>query len=264
MFQLRYVMTINDFINIGRLQSKMPKYLNKKKRTIDLCADLLEKYKHPYLSISGGKDSVAMAYIVGEAAELSGKKIQLWSHVSDASFPGTIETCKKVAEDIRQPLDIYQCPFSAFDVVDSERRRPFGKTGVFFGSIREYAKDKDLSFVGVRADESKRRKKAALVHGQVFYSKSMGDVTVCHPVLWFTLYDIAATLYEYNAPIHPIYYKTSIDFGKNSQGEEQFIRLSYITSKDLINKGTAVFLKLNYPEQYAKLYESYPEIGRWT
>ena len=257
-------MTIDDFINIGRIQSKMQKYQDKKKRTVELCAELLDKYTNPYLSISGGKDSVAMAYLVGEAAELTGKPVRLWAHISDATFPGTREICKKVAEDIHQQIDIYDCPFSAFDVVEDKRRRPFGKSGVFFGSIREYAKDKDLSFVGVRADESKRRKRAALVHGQVFYSKSMGDVTVCHPVLWYTLYDIAATLYEYQAPIHPIYYKTSIDFGKNSQGEEQFIRLSYITSKDLINKGTAVFLKLNYPEQYAKLYASYPEIGRWT
>lgn len=123
---------------------------------------------------------------------------------------------------------------------------------------------KDVVFVGVRARESARRRRAAKINGQVFKSKSMGDVTVCHPLLWFNLDDVAAVLAEYKAPIHPIYYKTPIDTGVNSQGEEQFIRLSYLTSKDLLNKGTAVFIKYNYPELFSKLCEAWSDIRRYV
>ena len=48
--------------------------------------------------------------------------------------------------------------------------------------------------------------------------------------------------------------------GKNSNGEDYFIRLGYITSRDLLDKGTAIFIKLNYPDIFAKLQKSYPNI----
>lgn len=257
-------MTIDDFLNVGRIQSKMVSYQRKKEKAIECCIKALEMSQSPYVSLSGGKDSVAMCYIVDEAARMLGKNFRIWTHLSDASFPGTEETCRKVAENLGRSWDVYRCETSAFDAIDGRYRAAFGKRGVFFDSIREYAADKDLSFVGVRASESKRRRKGANVHGQIFQSESMGNVIVCHPVLWFRLEDVAATLYEYQAPIHPIYAKASLDLGKNSQGEEMFIRLSYITSKDLLNKGTAVFLKLNYPREFAKLCEAWPEIKRFV
>lgn len=257
-------MNIEEFLNIGKIQSKMISYQRKKQDAIQCCLKAFENAKSPYVSLSGGKDSVAMCYIVDEAARIVGKDFRIWTHLSDASFPGTEETCKKVVEDLGRCWDADWCKTSAFDAIDSKNHPAFGKKGVFFDSIRKYAEDKDLSFVGVRASESKRRRKSATVHGQIFYSKSMGNVKKCHPLLWFRLEDVAAALYEYHAPIHPIYSKVSLDIGENSQGEEMFIRLSYITSKDLLNKGTAVFLKINYPDQFAKLCEAWPEIRRFV
>ena len=64
----------------------------------------------------------------------------------------------------------------------------------------------------------------------------------------------------FNIPVHPIYEKQSINMGKNSNGEDYFIRLGYITSRDLLDKGTAIFIKLNYPDIFAKLQKSYPNI----
>ena len=148
--------------------------------------------------------------------------------------------------------------------MSAPKKQAFGKQGVFFDSIREYAADKDLSFVGVRASESKRRMRAAKVHGQTFRSKSMGDVTVCHPILWFRLEDVAAALWEYDAPIHPIYRKMQLNNFVNGFHEDSFIRLGYITSKDLLNKGTAVFLKVNYPDKFNELAMIWPEIQAWT
>ena len=205
-----------------------------------------------------------MAFIAAEAARSIGRSFRLWSHVSDASFPGTVEICRQVEAMTGMPLDLYESPGSAFDALAQPERRAFGKSGAFFGSVREYAKDKDLCFVGVRAYESKRRRRAAQVHGPYFRSDSMGGVMVCHPLLWFRLEDVAAVLWEYGAPVHPIYRKTPIDAGTNSQGEENFIRLSYITSRDLLNKGTAVFLKINYPAEFARLAQEWPEIRRYV
>jgi 3'-phosphoadenosine 5'-phosphosulfate sulfotransferase (PAPS reductase)/FAD synthetase len=256
-------MDLSEFREIGRIRSKSPQYAKKRAEALQASADLLLSHKRPYLSLSGGKDSVAMAFLVDEAARSVNRDFEVWCHLSDASFPGTRETVEDVCRRIGRKLVIYESPVSAYDLAERKEKRAFGKSGVFFGSIREYAADKDLAFVGVRAFESKRRMKAAKVHGMVFQSESMGNVTVCHPLLWFRLADVAALLYEYNAPLHPIYAKMALG-GRNKFGEESWIRLGYITSKDLLNKGTAVFLKLNYPELYNKLARAYPEIGRYT
>lgn len=257
-------MTFKDFIKCGEINSKLSTYQNKKRKAIEICIEMLKTHDKPYVALSGGKDSVAMAFIVAEASNLTQKDFVIWSHISDASFPGTLETCQEVSKRLGKTLDIYKSEQSAFDTLTDNKKQAFGKTGVFFNSIREYAKTKDLAFVGVRAYESKRRMTAAKYHGSSFYSKSMGDIDVCNPLQWFTIYDIASVLYEYKAPIHPIYYKKAVDIGKNANGEPIFIRLSYITSKDLWDKGTLNFVKINYPEIYAKLISICPDIKRYT
>lgn len=253
-------MTFNEYIERGQINSLLSSYKRRKKQAIDICKEQLLTHNSPYVALSGGKDSVAMAFIVDEAARSVGKDFSLWLHMSDASFPGTLETCEKVARMLNRRLDVYNHDQSAFELINNPQKRVFGKSGVFFDSVRAYNADKDLAFVGVRAAESKRRMEAAKAHGMTFHSKSMGDSDVCNPLAWFSVYDVASVLYEYNAPIHPIYKKISIDEGNNANGEPKFIRLGYITSRDLLDKGTAVFLKLNYPDIYNKLIKSFPEI----
>lgn len=254
-------MTVDEFYEMGEIRRKSEKFLKKLDSAINICKKQMEEHKSPYVALSGGKDSGVLAYIVNEAARETGRDYRIWSHVSDASFPGTVETVKKIAESLKKEVDFYESQYSAVGTMkDNKTKRKFGKSGVFYDSVREYAKDKDLAFVGVRAAESRRRRKAAKIKGQVFYSESMGGVDVCYPLLWFRMEDVAAATVIYNIPLHPIYKKQSIDMGKNANGEDYFIRLGYITSKDLLDKGTAIFLKLNYPDIFAKLQKEYPEI----
>lgn len=258
-------MNINDFLEIGELRCKSVRYKKKKLDAINLCVEQFKKHENPYVSISGGKDSVAMAFIVDEAAKIANKDFIYWAHVSDASFPGTKETILKVSEMTKREVIFSESKHSAFEMLaNTKQRKQFGKSGVFYDAVRDFAKDKDLSFVGVRAYESKRRMKAARVNGDVFYSRSMGSVDVCYPLIWFKLEDVAATLFEYNAPIHPIYYKVDTNSGKNANYEESWIRLGYITSRDLMNKGTVLFIKLNYPDIYQKLINAAPEFKSYT
>lgn len=255
-------MDIEYFREIGQIRCKQPQYQAKKQAAIKLIQEQLIAHETPYLALSGGKDSVIMAFIVNEAARACGKDFRLWAHLSDASFPGTREIVEEVRLLIDRPLDIFESN-EAFENMSPKQSQAFGKSGVFYNSIREYAVDKDLAFVGVRAWESKRRMKAAKIHGRYFHSKSMGDVDVCYPLLWYKLEDVAAATYEYKAPVHPIYSKFALD-GKNKFGEEQWIRLGYITSKDLLNKGTAVFLKMNYPGIFNQLAAQYPAIRQYS
>lgn len=254
-------MKIEEFYEIGRIWCKSKKFLNKLEKAIDLAAEQLKDHKSAYIAVSGGKDSGVLAFIIKEAVKQVQKEVKIWCHVSDASFPKTIETVNEIAKRLNIKVDFYESEFSSIESMkDREERRKFGKTGIFYKSIREYAKDKDLAFVGVRAAESKRRMKAAKIHGQLFHSESMGNIDICYPLLWFRLEDIAAATILFDIPLHPIYSKQPIDMGKNANGEDYFIRLGYITSRDLLDKGTAVFLQFNYPEIFSKLVNSYPDI----
>ena len=254
-------MEIKDFYEIGRIYCKSMRFKNKLNKAIELSEEQLNAHESPYVAVSGGKDSGVLAYVVNEAAKRAGKDYRIWSHVSDASFPGTVETINKIAENLGRKVDFYESEFSAVETLkENVERRKFGKSGIFYDSIRAYAKDKDLSFVGVRAFESKRRMKAAKIKGQTFRSESMGSVNICYPLLWFRLEDVAAATVMYNIPLHPIYGMQPLDMGKNANGEDYFIRLGYVTSRDLLDKGTAVFLKVNYPDVYARLEKFYPDI----
>jgi len=254
-------MTAADFYELGQIWKNSIKFKTKLEKTLDLCTEQLLIHNDAYVALSGGKDSGVLANVVCRAASRVNKNVKIWSHVSDASFPGTEETIKNISGQLGIVPDIYRCPFSAIETLaGTGERRKFGKSGVFYSSVREYARDKDLCFVGVRAAESKRRMRAARIHGQVFHSRSMGDIDTCYPLLWFRLEDIAAATVYYNIPLHPIYSRQSMDMGKNANGEDYFIRLGYITSRDLLDKGTAVFMKLNYPEIFSKLEKYYPDI----
>ncbi len=259
-------MDINDFLRAGRLNSRLTVYKRRKERAIAVCRDQLATHENPYIALSGGKDSVAMAFIVNEALNAAQRaKCTLWSHISDASFPETLEVCRQVSAMTGIPLYVYQSKKSAFEYVNEKKKRDFGKTGVFFDSVREYASTHDLAFVGVRANESARRMKAAKLHGMTFHSHDMGDIDIVNPLQWFSIYDVFSVLDEYGAPIHPIYFKFPINTKKqNTNKEPQFIRLGYITAKDLMDRGTVLFIKTNYPDIYQKLIAAYPDAQKYT
>lgn len=255
-------MTFDDFIRQGEIRRKMTGYIEKRTKAVEIAKSAIEGHRKTYVSVSGGKDSVACACIADDAARRANKDIILWAHVSDASFPGTEETIRALADHLGREVVFSRSEGSAYDALRNPQRRAFGKTGVFFDAIREWVKESgcDLCITGVRAYESKRRMQAAKAHGSVFSSQVGGGADVCNPITWFRLEDVAAALVEYDAPIHPIYRKCAIGTSKNRFSEDGFIRLGYITSRDLLNKGTAVFIRLNYPEQWQKLCEAWPEV----
>lgn len=206
----------------------------------------------PYLALSGGKDSVAMLGLVNDVARKMDRDFLCWLHVSDASFPGTEETAVEACYRAGRKLVIDRSPVSAFEVIGKQSRQKFGKKGYFFDSVDRMAEEHDMVFVGVRAAESKRRREACQHQGMIFKS---GKIWKCHPLAYFSIEDVAAAIYEYRMPIHPIYSKL--------QAGSLPIRLGYATALDLVEKGTVVFLRANYPELFRKLVEACPDVRRY-
>jgi 3'-phosphoadenosine 5'-phosphosulfate sulfotransferase (PAPS reductase)/FAD synthetase len=246
-----------DLAVVGPLRAAAPAWRSRLERTRRTVRAVLADSARPYVSISGGKDSIAMLGVVAEVARELRREIVAWAHVSDASFPGTRETCVEACARVGVPLHLDESPVSAFEVVGQQSRQRFGKEGFFFGAIAAWvARGYDVAFVGVRAAESRRRRTAARVHGEVFETSVPVRHRRCHPLLWWSIEDVAAALWHYRLPIHPIYGKAALD--------RVPIRLGYVTALDLLASGTAVFLRRHYPREFARLAAAYPEVRTYV
>jgi 3'-phosphoadenosine 5'-phosphosulfate sulfotransferase (PAPS reductase)/FAD synthetase len=206
----------------------------------------------PYVSVSGGKDSVAVLAVVAEGALLCDRKVIAWAHVSDASFPGTEDTIREACRTAGVDLHIDRSPVSAYEVYGHAGDKKFGKEGFFFAAIRSWVESGHaLCFTGVRAAESKRRYEAACAHGTAFDTRVPAPHRKCEPLAWWTIEDVAAAIHHFGMPLHPIYRKRCLT--------PVPIRLGYITAADWA-ADMAPFLRVNYPEQFARLAQVAPEV----
>lgn len=247
-----------DLLKAGLLWAGTRAYRARLERARAAVREALATGRRAYVALSGGKDSVAMAAVVDGVAREAGADYALWAHVSDASYPGTEETCQEVAERLGRRLVLDRSPVSAFDVVGQQSRAAFGKSGYFFDAIGRWLDESGcgLAFVGVRAAESKRRRAACIAQGMIFETTVPRRHLKCHPLAWFGIRDVAAVIASEGMPLHPIYGKISL--------ESKAIRLGYVTALDLVDKGTVAFLKLNYHDLYVRLVNAYPEAARYA
>lgn len=228
-------------------------------RAINIALSALKIAKNPCVNISAGKDSIAMLAVVSEAAIKINKSFKAWIHISDASYPETIETAKKACELCDVELLISESPISAFSIDFSNEVKKFGKEGVFFSEIKKNIETNnfDVVFIGNRMHESKRRLKACLGNGAIYNTTVPTKHICCTPIMFYKLEDVAATIQYFNLPLHPIYEKW------HDKGFDK-IRLGYITAQDLQEFGTIVFLKKNYPQIFNKLSKFNPNVRKYV
>jgi 3'-phosphoadenosine 5'-phosphosulfate sulfotransferase (PAPS reductase)/FAD synthetase len=244
---------------LGKYHCKTGVFKKRLYNAVEVAKAAFEISENPCLNISGGKDSVAMLAVVSEAAKQLKRSFKAWIHISDASYPETIETTLKACELCDVELIISESPISAFDVNFQKEVKKFGKEGVFFSEIKKNIEGNnfDLCFIGNRMYESKRRLKACLAHGEIYNTTVPTKHICCTPIMRFKVEDVAATIELYKLPWHPIYFKW------HDRNWDK-IRLGYITAQDLMEMGTIVFLKTNYPDLYNKLSKFNPKIRQYA
>lgn len=252
---MRYETHIN-LREIGPVHAQTYGFRSRVRLAVACSRQALSKHRKPYISVSGGKDSIALLGVVAEAAHAMGIDIEAWAHVSDASFPGTEEVIVSACDTMGVALTLDRSPVSAYDVVGKQGERKFGKEGYFFDAIGRWVDGGyDLCFTGVRAAESRRRHKAACVKGEYFSTTVPRPHHKCQPLTWWGIDDVAAAIWHYGLPVHPIYDKLAMS--------QVPIRLGYVTAADWM-MDSAPFLRRNYPEQFAKLAAVNPQIRNYA
>lgn len=252
---MRYEQNI-DLRSIGRMRAMFASFKQRREQAVRVAEREISRSKQPYVAVSGGKDSVAVLAVAAEAARKLGREIIAWSHVSDASFPGTEETIAEACKIVGVEAHFDRSPVSAFDVFGHAGIKKYGKEGFFFDAIRAWlGSGYDLAFTGVRAAESRRRMIAARIHGEAYNTSVPAPHRKCEPLAWWTIEDVAAAIHYYGMPIHPIYDKRCLTHVP--------IRLGYVTAADWA-ADQAPFLRTNYPEQFRRLAEVYPEVRNYA
>ncbi len=179
------------WVETFQMWSETEEYQRRVEEARIVIKDTLKEYKKPYLSFSGGKDSTVMLHLVLQYKE----DIPVWHwDYGDQLMPRAFE--KEVIENAEK--------MGVCELIVNKRRgedaRINHKTGYmqFFSQINKLRKEHgwDVGFVGVRQEESCRRK-------SLYKSFFLNDC--CYPLLKLTWMDVWACIVSEGLPYVSVY-----------------------------------------------------------
>ena len=238
--------------------ARTPRYkttVNTAKHTI---ADALKRMKKPYVSFSGGKDSLVMLHMILK----QNPRIPIVYFDADASYPDTDRFLDELATEwnlnfhrmkTRPIMDV----FREHGIKHPRIEEKTMETTVY-APVTEltHTHRYDGEFVGLRSEESTPRRQLITYRGQTFYNKSHGSLE-CLPVAHFAVMDVWAYITSHNLPYNPVYDRTTM----RPRNE---IRVSYWCGESAREFGRYVWLRKEYPELYNRFATEFPEIREWS
>lgn len=235
-------------------------YKEKINKTIKFISEVLEKHNNPYVAFSTGKDSLCMLSMIYNISP----KVKVMFHDSGVELPESYNQIKKICDFWDLNLNIINSPVNVLEIYKS-------KNGIFQGNcediaftsammnpIRNWVKENshDLSFIGLRKEESSRRRKMLNTFGNYFYCKS-NSIYECFPLSNWKGEDIWAYIFSNNILenfIHPAYYKDRL------VEDPAKIRVSWFCDPAMATRGSFLWLKIYYPEIWNMLINMFPEM----
>lgn len=232
-------------------------------RAVDVTAAWLVACQRPYVAVSGGKDSVAMLAIVQDAAQRIGRPpIDVMWHDSGVEWPHVPEVFDRLrALGLVHTLHIVR---PDEDVLELKRRQMAGELSAWkkdelalFGPLRRYAEAHrlDAMALGLRSGESAGRAVSRATHGLTY--RRTGGMLVCTPIADWLWQDVFAFIAARRLPLHPIYSAPLLQLEHRGR-----IRLSWWASTDHHRHGELTWVRVNYPQIFARLCAALPGVGR--
>lgn len=233
---------------------------NKLDKVFEIIDQALTEYTNPYLSMSWGKDSMFLYFLIREVKP----DIPVIYLNSGYALPDTYKIRDFVLEkydinyhEIQQPVDYVElCRMVG---LPHDRTRNGQKKAVELlkkNLLDEFAENNgfDLCFWGIRKDESRARDMMFAKYG--FFIRTT-KIHKCHPIALLTIDQLFYFYEKFKFPMNEIYSKTK--FLNKYQ-----IRNTGWLSTDGARKGQIVWLKYYYPDYYIKLVNLFPEIKAYV
>lgn len=232
-----------------KLWAKMPQYKSKVKKTKGLIAQMLNVVSSPYISLSCGKDSCAMASLISEQKPVPmrfvsrGETRLLYSNLDEVL--GYFKSLAPVEEICFDRLFSQE-----WKDADFQTQQTAGKTDIRGLDNSGF----DGVFMGLRMDESRGRKISLKYHqskGLPHYCWKYSDrqfIRMC-PMAEWSAKDIGAYITEHNIPV--------LDWYKNMGFDS---RTATRLNRQAIENNTVFWLHIHNPEGYHRLIERFPEL----
>lgn len=154
------------------------------------------------VSVSGGKDSVALAAVVA----LNGLRWPMLSMRDRLCWPGEDSYLQKLSEHLGLPLEMHNVdidPAGQSLLGHTDDRRQGSLSAPWFRAVDKARAGRDQCW-GLRRDENKHRGILLSKRGPLYQRKSDGCWTAAPLRSWSAL-DVHAMLYRCGIPIHPVY-----------------------------------------------------------
>lgn len=241
-----------------------------------------------FVSVSGGKDSAALAALVQMA---TGHRVQTAHATSILAMPEARDTAFALAEHLDLPLSIrkpanlrhhlekicsrYGTQAPEGDITEESLLRaiPPGvditdpePLELLFRALSPgnlmvawtYEAEWEGSYVGLRASESRGRGLFRSIHGPIHRHQSDGKLIAC-PILDWTVEEVFGWCLEHSLPLHPIYAR-GIGLGY----EPERVRAGDgIVSGWIASQGGLHLVATMYPDWWHRLVAVRPELRQY-
>lgn len=219
----------------------------------------LRQVERPYVSVSGGKDSVVTAWAVSRVS----REVPLVHLCSELDLPESCEAARELAEGLRMRLEVVRpagdpwewivgfpgCLMTQANNAASELDRKF-----FFEPLLAHAEECgfDGCAMGLRSRESRARRMNRAVRGLVY---RRGRVLVATPVGDWQTRDVFAAIVAHDLPLSPVYGETALLV------DDEMAREGWWLPGGKNVERSAAWLRQYHPGVWRRLVDARPEYG---
>lgn len=248
------------------LCAKLKAHQKRVSAAISTVEEALSQSKNPALSFSSGKDSVVLLDIAAKSGFRGDLIFFKYGVCADIETPReNIDLLKRSAEKYGLKYHILDClgevdcweecgRFTLFPETQRERKI-FHRTNYDFAKkSEEFCRDRgiDLQIIGMRKDESKRRKAVLNKRGQIYATKARESMTCC-PLANMTDDDIWAYIFSNRLEYLPVYDYPYLDRRKNRN------EITMLYNNAILENGMLYHYQRMYPEFFVWLKERWGE-----
>ena len=260
----------DGWMRAARIHRRTRQYVRVVDTAKRVAAEALEKGVAPSVSYSGGKDSTALTHLV--CVELgAAPRVVVHSEKDDLDYPGEEAYVREHATAWGLRLNILRPPTSPVEWIAKRAARMSGDDDVhgrtaglskacFYGVMEAADREHDVSFLGLRMEESGVRKILLASRGLLYQLKS--GLWRCNPLGHWRGIDVYAYLDQHG--IEPLSVYRCVGWLPEHRQNPALIRKSWWLPGIHARHGQTAWLRHYYPSLYERYRSWFPDAASFT